>query len=56
MARQVYTLNLRGAGVTDAHLIVPGLVGSVGARNLHKLAQELVDAYASPPRLTKILG
>src|SRR6187455_3413536 len=40
-------------GVTDAHLIEPGFVGSAEARKLHKLAQEQADAYAAPARLTK---
>jgi DNA gyrase subunit B len=40
-------------GVTDAHLIEPGFVGSAEARKLHKLAQEQADAYGAPARLTK---
>ena len=40
-------------GVTDAHLIEPGFVGTAEARKLHKLAQEQADAYANPARLTK---
>jgi DNA gyrase subunit B len=40
-------------GVTDAHLIEPGFVGSAEARKLHKLAQEQAEAYAAPARLTK---
>src|SRR6187402_2977664 len=40
-------------GVTDAHQIEPGFVGSAEARKLHKLAQEQAEAYAAPARLTK---
>src|SRR5690606_12982390 len=40
-------------GVTDAHLVEPGFVGSAEARKLHKLAQEHADAYAAPARLTR---
>jgi len=40
-------------GVTDAHLIEPGFVGSAEARKLHKLAGEQADAYAAPARLSK---
>jgi len=40
-------------GVTDAHLIEPGFVGSAEARKLHKLAREQADAYAAPARLSK---
>jgi DNA gyrase subunit B len=40
-------------GVTDAHLIEPGFVGSAEARKLHKLAQEQAEAYRAPARLTK---
>jgi DNA gyrase subunit B len=40
-------------GVTDAHLIEPGFVGSAEARKLHKLAKEQADAYAAPARLSK---
>jgi len=40
-------------GVTDAHLIERGFVGSAEARKLHKLAKEQADAYAAPARLTK---
>jgi DNA gyrase subunit B len=40
-------------GVTDAHLIEPGFVGSAEARKLHKLAAEQADAYAAPAKLTK---
>jgi len=40
-------------GVTDAHLIEPGFVGSAEARKLHKLAQEQADAYAAPAKLSK---
>jgi DNA gyrase subunit B len=40
-------------GVTDAHLIEPGFVGSAEARKLHKLAQEQAEAYAAPARLSK---
>jgi len=40
-------------GVTDAHLVEPGFVGSAEARKLHKLAQEQAEAYAAPSRLTR---
>jgi DNA gyrase subunit B len=40
-------------GVTDAHLIEPGFVGSAEARKLHKLAQEQAEAYAAPAKLSK---
>ena len=40
-------------GVTDAHLIEPGFVGSAEARKLHKLAQEQAEAYGAPARLSK---
>jgi DNA gyrase subunit B len=40
-------------GVTDAHLIEPGFVGSAEARKLHKLAAEQAEAYASPAKLSK---
>jgi DNA gyrase subunit B len=40
-------------GVTDAHLIEPGFVGSAEARKLHKLAKEQAEAYAAPARLSK---
>ena len=40
-------------GVTDAHLIEPGFVGSAEARKLHKLAQENVETYAAPSRLVR---
>ena len=40
-------------GVTDAHLIEPGFVGSAEARKLHKLAAEQADAYAAPAKLSK---
>ena len=40
-------------GVTDAHLIEPGFVGSAEARKLHKLAAEQAEAYATPARLSK---
>ena len=40
-------------GVTDAHLIEPGFVGSAEARKLHKLAKEQAEAYAKPARLSK---
>ena len=40
-------------GVTDAHLVEPGFVGSAEARKLHKLAQEQADAYAAPAKLSK---
>ncbi len=40
-------------GVTDAHLIEPGFVGSAEARKLHKLTQEVAEAYAAPGRLSK---
>jgi len=43
-------------GVTDAHLIEPGFVGSAEARKLHKLAQEQAEAYASPAKLSKAAG
>ncbi|WP_121117655.1 DNA topoisomerase (ATP-hydrolyzing) subunit B [Croceibacterium ferulae] len=40
-------------GVTDAHLIEAGFVGSAEARKLHRLASEHADAYDTPARLTK---
>jgi DNA gyrase subunit B len=40
-------------GVTDAHLIEPGFIGSAEARKLHKLAQEQAEAYVAPARLSK---
>jgi DNA gyrase subunit B len=40
-------------GVTDAHLIEAGFVGSAEARKLHRLAQEQAEAYGAPARLTK---
>ncbi|MEO0061961.1 MAG: hypothetical protein RLZZ08_521, partial [Pseudomonadota bacterium] len=40
-------------GVTDAHLIEAGFVGSAEARKLHKLAQEQAEAYLSPAKLSK---
>ena len=40
-------------GVTDAHLIEPGFVGSAEARKLHKLAQEQAEAYGSPAKLSR---
>jgi DNA gyrase subunit B len=40
-------------GVTDAHLIEAGFIGSAEARKLHRLAGEHADAYDSPSRLTK---
>ncbi|MEO6151537.1 MAG: DNA topoisomerase (ATP-hydrolyzing) subunit B [Croceibacterium sp.] len=40
-------------GVTDAHLIEAGFVGSAEARKLHKLAAEQADAYAVPARFSK---
>ncbi|MBT2135516.1 DNA topoisomerase (ATP-hydrolyzing) subunit B [Croceibacterium sp. LX-88] len=40
-------------GVTDAHLIEHGFVGSAEARKLHKLTQEMAEAYAAPGRLSK---
>ncbi len=40
-------------GVTDAHLVEAGFVGSAEARKLHKLAQEQAEAYAAPARLTR---
>ncbi len=40
-------------GVTDAHLIEPGFVGSAEARKLHKLAGEQAEAYATPGRLSR---
>ena len=40
-------------GVTDAHLIEPGFVGSAEARKLHKLAQEQAEAYGSPAQLSR---
>ena len=43
-------------GVTDAHLIEPGFVGSAEARKLHKLAQEQAEAYALPARFSKVGG
>ncbi|OYW46965.1 MAG: DNA topoisomerase (ATP-hydrolyzing) subunit B [Sphingomonadales bacterium 32-68-7] len=43
-------------GVTDAHLIEAGFVGSAEARKLHRLAQEQAEAYVSPARLNKSGG
>jgi DNA gyrase subunit B len=40
-------------GVTDAHLIEPGFVGSAEARKLHQLASGQAEAYAEPARLVK---
>ena len=40
-------------GVTDAHLIESGFVGSAEARKLHKLAQEHAEAYDAPARFGK---
>ena len=40
-------------GVTDAHLIDAGFIGSAEARKLHRLTQEMADAYAAPARLNK---
>ncbi|WP_347302183.1 DNA topoisomerase (ATP-hydrolyzing) subunit B [Croceibacterium sp. TMG7-5b_MA50] len=40
-------------GVTDAHLIEGGFIGSAEARKLHRLAGEQAEAYAFPARLTK---
>ncbi|MEO6042138.1 MAG: DNA gyrase subunit B, partial [Croceibacterium sp.] len=40
-------------GVTDAHLIEPGFVGSAEARKLARLAGEQADAYTAPARLTR---
>ena len=40
-------------GVTDAHLLEPGFVGSAEARKLHKLAQEHAEAYDAPARFSK---
>jgi DNA gyrase subunit B len=40
-------------GVTDAHLIEPGFVGSAEARRLHSRAAEQAEVYAAPSRLTK---
>ncbi|HYD24839.1 MAG TPA: DNA topoisomerase (ATP-hydrolyzing) subunit B [Croceibacterium sp.] len=40
-------------GVTDAHLIEPGFVGSAEARKLHRLAREQAEVYRSPAKLTK---
>ena len=40
-------------GVTDAHLVESGFVGSAEARKLHKLALEHAEAYARPARLTR---
>jgi DNA gyrase subunit B len=43
-------------GVTDAHLIDAGFVGSAEARKLHKLAGEQAEAYATPARLVRGSG
>jgi DNA gyrase subunit B len=40
-------------GVTDAHLIEPGFVGSAEARKLHQLAHGQAEAYGEPARLVK---
>src|SRR5690606_4617671 len=40
-------------GVTDAHLIEAGFIGSAEARKLHRLASEQADVYNAPARLTK---
>jgi DNA gyrase subunit B len=41
-------------GVTDAHLIEPGFIGSAEARKLHRLAQEHADAYSGPAKFSKV--
>jgi DNA gyrase subunit B len=40
-------------GVTDAHLVEPGFIGSAEARKLHRLAQEHADAYSAPAKFSK---
>jgi DNA gyrase subunit B len=40
-------------GVTDAHLIEPGFVGSAEARKLHKVAAEQAEVYGAPSRLNR---
>jgi len=40
-------------GVTDAHLIEAGFVGSAEARKLHRVAAEQAEIYVAPARLTK---
>jgi len=40
-------------GVTDAHLIEAGFIGSAEARKLHKLAKEQAEAYAKPANLVR---
>src|SRR5690606_2179217 len=43
-------------GVTDAHLIEPGFVGSPEARKLDRRAGEEAEVYAAPSRLSKASG
>jgi DNA gyrase subunit B len=60
-ARWTAEINASGAivfsrvwrGVTDAHLIEHGFIGSAEARKLHRLAGEQADVYTAPARLTK---
>ena len=40
-------------GVTDAHLIEGSFIGSAESRKLHRLTQEMAEAYTAPARLTK---
>jgi DNA gyrase subunit B len=40
-------------GVTDAHLIDAAFIGGAESRKLHRLSQEMADAYTAPGRLTK---
>jgi len=43
-----YLIQRRWRGVTDAHIIEPGFLGSAEARKLHALAAEQRDAYSQP--------
>lgn len=43
-----YLIQRRWRGVTDAHIIEPGFLGSAEARKLHALAAEQRDAYSEP--------
>jgi DNA gyrase subunit B len=40
-------------GVTDAHVIEAGFIGSAEARKLHRLASEHADVYATPARMAR---
>ncbi len=43
-----YLIQRRWRGVTDAHIIEPGFLGSAEARKLHALAAEQREAYSEP--------